>query len=504
MKDAIQKTLRDEGFKKILLLIVFSLLTSVAITQKFSIESLSGSFFAAVLLLIILYKDIQRYKPAYLKGNNMLFLLGFMVAGTLFIGRFSGFMLAKLAKGFGIVHAESALFGIPIPLGAMLVALLFDFHTALSFSFVVSLLSGLWLNDALYPVYAFVGSLTASFSMLRCKRRSAILKGGFYVSLVNVLTVSILLLFSGWFVSAKLYPSLAFAFSAGISVIAIVSLLLPILEHLFKVTTDISLLELIDLEQPLMKNMMIAAPGTYHHSIIVGNLVESAAEAIGVNPLLARVSAYYHDIGKIKMPDYFIENQSGSLSRHDRISPHMSSMIITSHVKEGVELAEQYKLPQPIIDIIQQHHGTSVVTYFYQKSKEYQGEQPSEEDYKYPGPKPQTRVAALVMMADAVEAASRVLSDPTPSRITALNDKIINHIFLEGQLDDCELTLKDISLIKKHFAHILTAILHKRVNYPGFDLSLLKSKPEEIFTGTNEDFYKKFTKTSKNRPEKNK
>lgn len=505
MKNAIQKILKAEiGFKKIVLLVIFSLLTSIAITHKFSFESLSGGFLIAGLLLIILYKDIQRYKPAYLKSHDMLFLLGFMLISTLFIGRFSGYMLAKLANGFDVVHVESALFGIPIPLGAMLVTLLFDFHTALSFSFVVSLLSGLWLNDAVYPVYAFVGSLTASFSILRCKRRSAILKGGFYVSLVNVITVSILLLFSGWFISARLYPSLAFAFSSGISVIAVVSLMLPILEHVFKVTTDISLLELIDLEQPLMKNMMIAAPGTYHHSIIVGNLVESAAEAIGVNPLLARVSAYYHDIGKIKMPDYFIENQSGSLSRHDKISPHMSSMIITSHVKDGVELAEQYKLPQPIVDIIQQHHGTSVVTYFYQKAKEYQGEQSSEEEYKYPGPKPQTRVAALVMMADAVEAASRVLSDPTPSRITTLNDKIINHIFLEGQLDDCELTLKDISLIKKHFAYILTAILHKRIDYPGFDFSRDKSKSEEIFSGTNEDFYKKFTKTDKNKSEKNK
>lgn len=505
MKNAILKTLKAEnGFKKILLLIIFSILTSIAIAHKFSFENLSGGFLIAGLLFIVLYRDIQRYKPAYLKSNNMLFLLGFMVFSTLVIGRFSGYILSRLADGFNVVHAESALFGIPIPLGAMLVTLLFDFHTALSFSFVVSLLSGLWLGDALYPIYAFVGSLTASFSVLRCKRRSVILRGGFYVSLINVITVSILLLFSGWFISAKLYPSVVFAFSSGISVIAIVSLLLPILEHVFKVTTDISLLELIDLEQPLMKNMMISAPGTYHHSIIVGNLVEAAAEAIGVNPLLAKVSAYYHDIGKVKMPDYFIENQSGSLNRHDKISPHMSSMIITSHVKEGVELAEQYKLPQPIIDIIQQHHGTSVVTYFYQKAKEFEGEQFSEEEYKYPGPKPQTRVAALVMMADAVEAASRVLGDPTPSRITALNDRIINHIFLEGQLDDCELTLKDISLIKKHFSFILTAILHKRVDYPGFDFSRDRSKSKDVFSETDEDFYKKLTKTDKSRSEKNK
>jgi len=256
------------------------------------------------------------------------------------------------------------------------------------------------------------------------------------------------------------------------SVAAIVSLLLPLIEYTFKVTTDISLLELLDLNQPVMKNLMVNAPGTYHHSVIVGSLVESAAEAVGVNPLLARVSAYYHDIGKVKMPDYFVENQSGSPSKHDKLTPHMSSMIIINHVKEGVDLAKQQKLPEPIIDIIQQHHGTMLISYFFQKAKE-KGENIAlaEDDYKYHGPKPQTRVAALVMMADAVEAASRVLTDPTPSRIASLVDRIINHIFLEGQLDECELTLKDIHEIKKRFTYILTGIFHKRIDYPGFNFS---------------------------------
>ena len=160
-----------------------------------------------------------------------------------------------------------------------------------------------------------------------------------------------------------------FALSSGISVTAVVSVMLPLLEYTFKVTTDISLLELLDMEQPLMKNLMITAPGTYHHSVIVGNLVESAAEAVGVNPLLARVSSYYHDIGKIKMPEYFVENQSNSLSKHEKLTPHMSGMIISSHVKEGVELANQHKLPQPIIDIIEQHHGTSLMTFFIRRQK---------------------------------------------------------------------------------------------------------------------------------------
>ncbi|MBU4321498.1 MAG: HDIG domain-containing protein, partial [Nitrospinae bacterium] len=220
---------------------------------------------------------------------------------------------------------------------------------------------------------------------------------------------------------------------------------------------------------------------------------------------LARVSSYYHDIGKIKMPEYFVENQSNSLGKHENLTPHMSSMIISSHVKEGVELANQYKLPQPIIDIIEQHHGTSLMTFFYQKAKGQRDEnEPSEEEYKYPGPKPQTRVAALVMMADAVEAASKVLNDPTPARVAALVDKIINHIFLEGQLDECELTLKDISEIKKHFSYILTGILHKRIDYPAFDFNGEASKSQEAQRQINEGSNREQAKTYKDKPAKDK
>ncbi|MEK6652802.1 MAG: HDIG domain-containing metalloprotein [Nitrospirota bacterium] len=502
MKNGIQKTTKVSkvDVKKYSLLIVFGFLSAIAIQEKLGIEHLVGGMLTASLLLVILYRDILRYKPAYLKNYNMLVLLGFMIVSTLFLGRFFGYVLINLARGIGFIPIESTLFGIPISVGAMLVMLLFDFHTAIVFSFIVSLLSGLWLNNAIYPVYAFIGSLTAAFSVIRCKKRSAILRGGFYVGVVNAMTASFLLLFAGKFFTIGAASSVMFALSSGISVVAIVSVMLPLLEYMFKVTTDISLLELLDLDQPLMKNLMISAPGTYHHSVIVGNLVEAAAEAVGVNPLLARVSSYYHDIGKVKMPEYFVENQSGSLSKHDKLTPHMSSMIIGSHVKEGVELARQQKLPEPIIDIIEQHHGTGLMTYFYQKAKEQEGEQKlSEDEYKYPGPKPQTRVAALVMMADAVEAASRVLNDPTPARITALVDRIINHIFLEGQLDECELTLKDISEIKSHFSYILTGIMHKRIDYPGFNFNENSKKSQELPKRDNEGLNKEPAKANKDK-----
>jgi len=224
-----------------------------------------------------------------------------------------------------------------------------------------------------------------------------------------------------------------------------------------------------------MQELLAEAPSTYHHSIVVGNLVESAAEAVGVNPLLARVSAYYHDIGKIKMPEYFIENQTGDVSRHESIAPRMSALVLISHVKEGVELAKAHNLPSVLIDIIREHHGTSIQRYFYQKAKEeYENDNTSppvlEEDFRYPGPKPKTRVAALVHMADAVEAASRTLTDPTPEKISTLIDRIVNNRLIDGQLDECELTLKDIREIKTHFIFILRSIYHKRITYPGFEI----------------------------------
>ena len=481
-----------EDLPRIPILLAAGFISALFILKRLDVEQLLGGFLISSLLLFILYKDIMRYKPALIKDFNMLLLYCLILVFTLFIGRVFNYLLHDFSMGAGFIPTESVVFGMPLPAGAMLVTLLFDFHAAITFSFAASILMSLWLNDASYTIYAFVGSLTAAFSVIRCKKRSALLWGGVTVMLVNIVTVIILCLFEGTLFTPKALFSVAFATLAGISVSALVSLLLPLLEHIFHVTTDISLLELLDLNQPIVRNLMVAAPGTYHHSVIVGNLVESATEAIGVNPLLARVSSYYHDVGKVKMPEYFVENQTGATSKHEGLTPHMSSMIIVSHVKEGVEIARQLKLPQPIIDIIQQHHGSSLMTYFYQKAKE-QGTDvlPTEEDYRYPGPKPQTRVAALVMMADAVEAASKVLTDPTPARIASLVERIINHIFLDGQLDECELTLKDIQEVKRSFTYILTGILHKRIDYPGFDF-------------TDEGLYKEPAKIHKDKSTENK
>jgi putative nucleotidyltransferase with HDIG domain len=472
--------IKKSDVKGIALLGVIGLLTAFIIQRRFGVEEFIGSFLIATVLLAIFYRDMVRYKPIYLGRFPSLVLLGLLMTITMGMGWLSLYAIEGLSKGLEIGLQGTAAYAMPLAAGAMLVTLLFDFHTAIVFSFTVSLLAGLWQAEAAVAAYSFVGSLVGSFSVIRCKRRSAILMGGLYVLVANVLTVLIMMLIAGKFLSLGTPVAVVMASISAVVVVAVVSFALPVFEALFKISTDISLLELLDLEQPIMKQLMITAPGTYHHSIILGNLVEAVAESVGVNPLFARVCAYYHDIGKIKMPEYFIENQLTGASKHEKLTPHMSSMILVSHVKEGVELARQHKLPEPVIDVIQQHHGSTLITYFYEKAKGMpEGTtELSEAEYRYPGPKPQSRVAALVMIADAVEAASRVLTDPTPSRISALVDKIINHIFLAGQLDECDLTLKDIYEIRKRFTYILTGILHRRVDYPGFEFEKKEASAE--------------------------
>jgi hypothetical protein len=238
---------------------------------------------------------------------------------------------------------------------------------------------------------------------------------------------------------------------------------------------------------------MLEAPGTYHHSVIVGTMVEAAASEIGANPLLAKVCGYFHDIGKIKKPLYFIENQADGVNRHDKLAPSMSSLILIAHIKDGAEIAKKHKLGHAIIETIRQSHGTSLITYFYEKAKQLKGEdRVNIDDFRYPGPRPQTREAGLVMLADAVEAASRTLANPTPSRIQGLVQNLINRIFSDGQLDNCELTLKDLHNIAKSFNKILNGIHHHRIEYPekqllingkGYNGSTDRQPPKEISSG---------------------
>ncbi|MDO5537245.1 MAG: HDIG domain-containing protein [Desulfovibrionaceae bacterium] len=239
----------------------------------------------------------------------------------------------------------------------------------------------------------------------------------------------------------------------------------PVLETLFGYSTRFKLMEYINLEQPLMQEIMVAIPGTYHHSLVVANMVEAGAKAIGANSLLCKVAALYHDCGKLVYPQYFVENQFGAPNKHDKLSPSMSALIIISHVKKGVEICSRYRLGQEITDIVAQHHGDRIMRYFYQKAVNL-GQNPNEEDFRYPGPKPQSKEAAILMLADSVEASSRTLTDPTPARLKAHIEKIIKGILDEGQLSEADITFRDMHLLAEAFQRVLTGIFHHRVVYP--------------------------------------
>ncbi|MCM8819776.1 MAG: HDIG domain-containing protein, partial [Candidatus Omnitrophica bacterium] len=242
--------------------------------------------------------------------------------------------------------------------------------------------------------------------------------------------------------------------------------ILPICELIFRVTTNISLLELLDFNHPLLRRLILEAPGTYQHSLVVANLSEAAAEAIGANMFLARVGAYYHDIGKILKPQFFVENIVGYKDAHKNLKPSMSKLIIINHIKDGVELAKKYHLNPKIIDFIAQHHGRTLVYFFYQKAKELEPQAGLEEEYRYPGPKPQSPEVAIVSLADTIEALSRTLTEPTPSRIEEMVTEVVKRRFLEGELDESKLTLKDLEKITQSFIRMLNALFHTRINYP--------------------------------------
>ncbi|NLE65275.1 MAG: HDIG domain-containing protein [Elusimicrobia bacterium] len=243
---------------------------------------------------------------------------------------------------------------------------------------------------------------------------------------------------------------------------------LRVFELLFEELTNFTLLELSDsLNQPLLRRLAFEAPGTYHHSLLLSNIASAAADAIGANQLLVRVGAYYHDIGKLEKPQYFTENQMMADNKHDQLEPSVSRLVILNHVKEGVEIAKKERLSPRIIDFIRQHHGTSLMHYFYQRAIESEGaEKVDEASYRYPGPKPQTKEVAIVMLADAVEGATRAMDERSPAKIEEVVRRVINNKFIDGQFDDCNLTLREIEKIASAFTRTLSAMYHIRVKYP--------------------------------------
>jgi cyclic-di-AMP phosphodiesterase PgpH len=429
-----------------------------------------GLFLSILILLFTTHRfavtNIRKYQP---NNRDLLFLvLNFI--GLFVLVKLGIFISTALESAFPYIESTSYYYLFPFAAGAMLARIVLNSEMAFVFAVLSSFLIGILFGNSLtISLYVVAGSVTAAHWTRQCKQRTTLYRAGFRLSLVNMLMILGLYLMSGRALDVQLLYKLGFGMGGGFLCALIVTGTIPLVEYLFKYTTDIKLLELANLNTPVLRELMVQAPGTYHHSVIVGNLVEAAAESIHANPLLARVAAYYHDIGKIRKPLYFIENIHGQENRHDKLAPSMSALILMSHVKDAVELARENQLGEPLIDIIRQHHGTALIKFFYDKAKSTADpgvQQINERDYRYPGPKPQTREAALIMLADAVEAASRTLSDPTPARIQGMVQKIINNIFIDGQLDECELTLKDLHQIAKCFNRILAGIFHHRIDYP--------------------------------------
>ncbi len=356
------------------------------------------------------------------------------------------------------------LFYLPFGLIPMLSIILFDMPVISLLITLASSISIAAINGSISIGMLFLVSGIVSILVSRdSRRRAVIIKAGCIIGLMQMLA----LLSINHFKFQNTSNYLMFLANGIIYSIIVVGIL-PVFEYLFKTITNVSLLELADFNIPLMQRMTMEAPGTYHHSLIVGNLSDAACKAIGAHALLARIGAYYHDIGKLAKPDYFSENQGMDISKHSTLTPAMSKMVIMNHVKEGLDLAKKYKLNPRLIDFIQQHHGSSLVYYFYRRALETQenNQEVAEEGFRYPGPKPNTKETAVVLLADSVEAAARTLKEPSPAKIEELVHKIINNKFIDGQLDECDLTLKDLERIAEVFIRILTGIYHGRISYP--------------------------------------
>jgi hypothetical protein len=431
---------------------------------------LLGLALLTFLILASLYEfSTQNIRKFALTTKDLLFFCSTLLG---IVGLLKLFQLITdiLGGEFLTIPSSSYTYLFPIAAGAMLIRIVINSEVAIVFAALASYFAASMMGNQLFLfIFNFVGSLIGAHKVARCEQRSILIKAGVVVGGANILMILSYNLIAGTFLKMTVLSDVVMGFLGGLLASVMVLGMAPIIESLFGYTTDIKLLELANLDNPLLKDLVLQAPGTYHHSIIVGSLVEAGAKSIAANPLLARVSAYYHDIGKLKKPLYFIENAGGMENKHDHLTPTMSSLILSSHVKDGVELAQENRLGERIIHIIQQHHGTNLITYFYQKAKEKENPEMDsidERDFRYPGPKPQTKEAGIVMLADAVEAASRALTDPTPSRIKGLVQRIINNIFLDGQLEECELTLKDLQKIEESFSLILNAIFHRRIDYP--------------------------------------
>jgi putative nucleotidyltransferase with HDIG domain len=436
-------------------------------SREVLVGQMAGLLLGCFVLIFIAHRygqrNIRKYRP---ENRDLLFLAGTLV-GMVLLLKLGSFIATAVGSAFPYIEPAAYYYVLPFAAGAMVVRIVLNSEVALIFSVIFAALVGfLFGNSFELFLFALLSSLAGAHWVGRLTVRTSMFRAGARLSMFNFMTIFAIHLVEGQDLGVGLLFELGFGLAGGLLAAVLISGIIPLIEAVFRYTTNLKLVELANMNNPLLRELMFQAPGTYHHSIIVGNLAEAAAETIGANPLLARVAAYYHDIGKVKKPLYFIENVGSGENKHDKLAPSMSALILMAHLKDGVEMAKEHRLGRSLVDIIRQHHGTSLMKYFYDRAMQREEREIDEYDYRYPGPKPQTREAALIMLADAVEAASRTLHDPTPARIQGMVQKIVNNIFIDGQLDECELTLKDLHNIAKSFNRVLGGIFHHRVEYP--------------------------------------
>lgn len=405
-------------------------------------------YMLVALLPLVLYLSL--FARQTWESSQQILLLGLILLLT-----------GGLCKAFGIVSGLL----MPVATASILMAVLIGPRIAIAGSISMALIAGALSGfDITFMGVGLIGAAVGAFSVSRMNQRFDLVRAGALVAIATSLSAVAfgLLNGEGW---AALLTNAMWAVAGGVLAAIIGFGVVPFLERPFGIASTVKMLELSNPNHPLLKRLLVEAPGTYNHSIIVANLAEAAAEAVGADGLLARVGSYFHDVGKLKRPYFFIENQFTMENPHDKYPPSLSALVITAHIKDGVELAREYRLPQVVTDIIQQHHGNTLVNYFYHKAKEA-GDAAAESDYRYPGPTPRSKEAAIVMLADCVEAAVRSLAQPTPNRIDNMVRKIIKERLNDGQLDECDITLKELDSIGTAFVHILSGIFHKRIEYP--------------------------------------
>lgn len=422
-----------------------------------------GMFFHVGLIILLYSLYLFFFRKKIFHDNATLTLISLLILMV----SFTAYLTIVLDVAMPVHYL------IIVPAASMLLTILFDSRVAFYGTVTVAfLIAGIRGNDYSIALASLIAGTLSAYTVRDIKNRTQIFRSLGFIML-GYTGVIIALGLERFETGAVMGVELIFALSNAIISPVLTYGLLIFFERVFNVTTDLTLLELSDFNHPLLRKLSEEAPGSFHHSMTLGNLAEAAAEAIGANSILARVGAYYHDVGKIQKPEYFVENQSNQINRHARLRPRMSALIIISHVKEGMELARSFGLPEKVVDFIPQHHGTTMVSYFYDKAvrqaavrKNAKDPSVSETDFRYPGPKPQTKETGIVMLADSVEAYSRSIDDLTAPKLEAAIENMIRQRFMDGQLDECDLTLRDLTRIKEAFFKILTGIHHQRIKYP--------------------------------------